>query len=497
MPPPDDDDYGLTPATSADASSDDYGLEPAQPAKQPKSQFAPGAVQTKKGGKVYANAADAAKEQRDAEKAGAAASEAALAGFVPGGELTEGAVKGALSTGRNLGGLGIRALRYISPSLGNRAAAAWPEAANGTPSEAMQPQSVPAKIGKAAEQTAEFFLPGEGEEKLAATLAEKSPMLGKAALPIAKLLTKSASTGAVNAAQGGSFSGGALTGAITHGIGEAGKALAPSLMESALGVTRKMRGFGKTPGEAALNEIEGVRPGTIAENAQEKLRQLTTELETKAAQSTVPASTAPALAVLDREQAKAVSQNNKAVYDQLQAIRQQLTTEFQSGNPIPTQISAKQALDLKRGIGSLEKSWNPEQRGATKGVVRKIYGALDKELDNAVPGADKLNQRISSLITVGNRAESTERGADFTQRALHRAAAHTGALTGAVGGGLLGYRKGGYEGAGIGAVAGLALPELIASPTAQTSAARLLSSGPQLSNLGRRAILPAKRALQQ
>jgi len=134
-------------------------------------------------------------------------------------------------------------------------------------------------------------------------------------------------------------------------------------------------------------------------------------------------------------------------------------------------------LDLKRGIGDLEGNWNPELRGKLKGIVRKVYSELDNELDRTVPGADKLNQRISSLIPVKQRGESVERGADMSQRMMHRVAAHTGALAGAGFGGAAGYKEGGLPGAVMGGIAGLAVPEILSSPSSQMLIARMMKGG--------------------
>src|SRR5207302_3936233 len=92
----------------------------------------------------------------------------------------------------------------------------------------------------------------------------------------------------------------------------------------------------------------------------------------------------------------------------------------------------------------------------------------DKELDRAVPESEKLNQRISSLIPVAKRGESVDRGASLTQRMADRLKAHTGALTSSVAGGL--------AFGPLGAVGGLAVPELLASPTAQMAGAKALRS---------------------
>jgi hypothetical protein len=444
--------------------------------------MAPGAIQMRKGGKVYSSPAEAAAAKSGADLAGIEAGEQAAAGGMPGGELGIGAVKGALNTGRNLGHL-LTKTPFVGKYLGD----VWPEAATGEAGEVLKPHDTLQKIGFGAEQAGEFLIPGSAEEKVAAKTAGYLPLLGRAAKPLARIATGALSTGAINAAQGGDFGSGALLGAGGGTVNEVGRAIAPSLAESALGITKRMRGFGKTPGEAALGEIRGIRPGTIAENAEAKLADLTSQLEGHAAKSTVPTTTSPAVTLIDREMHKAMEQNSKALYDQLSGVRDQLTTDLFTGKPLGGALPAAKLLSLKRGIGELEKTWNPEQSGSLKGIVRQVYHALDKELDRAVPESEALNQRISSLIPVAQRGESVDRGAGLTERMAHRIGAHTGALTSSAVGGALGYQTGGKEGAALGAVGGLALPELLASPAGKMAAARALRSPvpPQL--LGRAA----------
>jgi hypothetical protein len=444
---------------------------------QPK--YKPGAFQRAKGAPVEnINDVGAAEAAR---KAGTEAGEDAAASLLPGGQATLGAVKGALHTGLTLGDLGRRGLRTI-PAL--RPYVDAPENIQSGFRDFIEPRGLGQQLGYGAEQAGEFLLPGSAEERLGMKAAELMPKLGRVAPVLGRLGAGALSTGAVNTAQGGSFGEGALLGLGSGTFTEAGRAIAPALAESALGVTKRLRGFGRTPGTAALEEIRGIRPGTVAENARAALDDLTSQLEQSAARSTVTTSTAPAVAVVDREMSKAAQRNSKTLYDQLNAVREQLTTEFSTGKALGGQLSASRLLELKRGIGELEGSWNPEQRGALKGIVRKVYKALDEELDRAVPESAQLNQRISSLIPVAQRAESTERGAEIGQRLMHRVAAHTGALLPSLAGGYYGYEKGGP----LGAAAGFTLPEVLASPSGQMLGARVLRS-PIPARLGR-AVVP-------
>jgi hypothetical protein len=131
-----------------------------------------------------------------------------------------------------------------------------------------------------------------------------------------------------------------------------------------------------------------------------------------------------------------------------------------------------QLLNLKRGVGELVSSWAPSEQKGFQPVVKRVYGALDAELDNAVPGTQEINQKLSSLIPARTRANIASNAAPITQRIAGRMARPTGALAGAGIGSALGYREGGREGALAGGIAGLVAPEILASPTVQMTGAR-------------------------
>lgn len=261
---------------------------------------------------------------------------------------------------------------------------------------------------------------------------------------------------------------------VTAAVGSGLKAAAVPLAESSLGVRAIQRGYGKTPGLGALEDTSGIRPATVAASARNKLGDLNTQLETAAGKSTQPASLTPARTIIDNRSSVAAGGNSAATPKELAAMRAQLTTP-QPGfagaiDPTTGEIAADQSpaniLRMKREFGKDFTKWNPLNPSGEMKTARQTYGALDKELDRTVPGAQDLNQRISSLIPVAERAEETDLHAGLGQRLMHRAAAHTGALIGAD----AGYRAGGIPGA----VAGFVLPELAASPAGKMAGARAL-----------------------
>jgi hypothetical protein len=339
------------------------------------------------------------------------------------------------------------------------------------------------KYSKMLEQAGEMMLPGMAEESA----------IGKGATILPKMLYSAGTTGLINKAQGGDFATGAAAGAGGEILGAGMKKLAPKVAESALGVTGKLRGRGRMIGNAILDETNGIRPSTIAKQASGKIGELTGELNDSAHSASLPqsgpldevptlrdkmgisqrtpnaiASTRPALNVIDSELSKAGEKNSLVTADKLNAVRKQLTEAFGSGEKIGPDVTPEKVLNLKRGIGDLVTSWTPEQKKGIQPILQRVYGALDNELDRTVPGADKLNQRISSLIPAAQRASKTAENAGTTQRILGRIARPTGALAGAA----LGYHEYGPKGAMIGLVA----PELVTNPAVEMFGARALNS---------------------
>lgn len=426
--------------------------------------------------------------------------------------LGKGIVKGAGSTFLNLSQMGNSAreaehkyLPYVSPTLPGQTSDESNRAYVQNLQDQTQANGTMQKIGKGAEQIGEFLIPGAAEEAGSAKLATLAPKLGKYALPTAKLTTAALSSGTVNKAQGGSFAGGAAAGALGSAAGSAIKAVAPMIAESALGVRSLDRNYGRTPGQAILDETNGINPGKIAQAAQGKLDLYTGELQQAAKASPNAVSLFPAQQIAKDAQATALSQNSpdlikrtgqladQLIYDQKlggkptnASLFPKIVTGFgptapvvapKVSNLLPPSVDASRAIDLKRGIGATKNSWTPTAKGDfVDGVIGNLYGALDSGIDASFPGSKGLNQKISTLIPVAERAHATDLNASALQRALGRFTRPTGALVGGAAGGTYGYKEGGIPGAIAGFGAGVLAPELIGSPTFQMGIARTANS---------------------
>ncbi len=383
-----------------------------------------------------------------------------------GGNLFTGIGKGAVSTLHNIG-QGEHAL--MPQALRNTSYGKDFEEGLDTMATAAQPHSRLQSLGKGAEQTAEYFLPGPAEAKL----AEKLPMLGRFARPLSRMLGAEA----VNQTQGGPTGAGAAGAGIGEGLAAGARAAAPALARTAMRIPSKEFAFGKTPGEAILNDTKGILPETVARSAQDTSDALLNRIQTNAANSPMLASLKPARGVISDASDKAVAQNTPTIHGQLQPLSDSLTRRFDTGAPIPEDVTPSDLLNLKRGFSKEHLGkWNPDIHSDTTGAGRKAYGALDAELDRTVPEAQDANQRVSSLIPVIRAGDKLSRAPGFLQRTGGRIAAHTGALMGAATLGTAGAHAGGLPGAIAGGLTGLMGPELLASPETQMLAARTLAS---------------------
>ena len=191
------------------------------------------------------------------------------------GDVGIGALKGAGSTAYNIG-------KFIYPDViaKHLTGVVSPEQEQ----KVFMPTNTAQSFGKGAEQIGEFLLPGGLEKEGAAKLATMAPRLGRAAAPLARMATSALSSGALNAAQGGSPVTGALLGAGGAGLAEGARVAAPYVAE--LATTGKASRGGQI-GKTILNDTSGIFPSGIRQSAQEKLNVLNPELDAAARAASV------------------------------------------------------------------------------------------------------------------------------------------------------------------------------------------------------------------
>ena len=161
----------------------------------------------------------------------------------------------------------------------------------------------------------------------------------------------------------------------------------------------------------------------------------------------------------------ATARNAEKEYNQLEPIRDFLARRFNTGEQIPEDITPRQLLDLKRGLGADHvHNWNPDVNKGVTDTSKQAYHSMAEELHRVVPGTAELDNTISNLIPVVRRAELANTSAGVTQRIADRIGRPTG--------GMLGAATGAFFGGPLGAVVGTVLPDLVSAPALKMAAAR-------------------------
>lgn len=247
--------------------------------------------------------------------------------------------------------------------------------------------------------------------------------------------------------------------------GKAGGVLsraAEPLAESALGIRGSARAYGATPGKAILQETSGLRPSAVADSAGKRISALSSDLDQTVSKGGL-VDLSPARGVVNDAQALAQRENTPTIARQLRPLEDSVTTDM-AGNPIPSQIPARQALDLKRGVGKEHATFRPEIHGDVNAAGKRVYGALNEGIHDAAPGSADLDQRISSLIPVQRRAALTDLNAGPAARIIDRATRPTGGLAAP----LFAFHAGGVPAAALTTIA----QEALSSPAFKMALAR-------------------------
>lgn len=396
---------------------------------------------------------------------------------------------GVLKAGKTLGDLYTGASKGLVHTMYDIGApAGWAAEKMGivpkmTPEEREQQESIfkPSNtaqaIGHGAEQIGEFMVPGGAEERAAGKIAELAPKLGKV-LP--RIGTAALSSGLVNKAQGGDFGAGAAAGGIGAGASAGLRAVAPGIAEAALKVRGNQRLFGRTVGDAILNDTRGVRPETIGRTAQETIQKLSPEIaaaDQASAASGARGSLLPARQGVAQDIGRHATNRAMGTADEIRPVQDFLHTDQLTKQPLAVNQTAAGLRALKRGLNSdFISSWKPDESIEKKQAARKAYGLINRELHTISPETASLDQRESSLIPVVQQGRRVASGAPLSQRVLGRVGAHTGALTLGGIGAYEGKREGGLPGMVAGGLTGVLAPEIIASPEGQMAIARSLNA---------------------
>lgn len=261
------------------------------------------------------------------------------------------------------------------------------------------------------------------------TLAARAGNFGGNAVPylaaapeslIARVLTNVALGAGDTTLSGGSpteaatagIVGGAIP-AVGAGTAEVGKAISPALYNALLGTSKRSFQFGRTPGAAVADEgIAALTKQGLANKIGGSVDAYTQQLEdlVNAAPhqpvGTVGQAVAPARAMVPFQQQFGANPGAAAavqdVADRVVAgpVPPSTLTPGQMALRESAELSPTGALAMKRAIGNQGMTWSPASlEQAVPQARANIYDELSRMVENAVPGAEPLNQKLSNLIT--------------------------------------------------------------------------------------------------
>lgn len=377
----------------------------------------------------------------------------------------------------------------------------------------MNPSSTAQKVGYTGEQALEWLVPSGLEEhagelgaRALGKLAPNAPaIIGKAAPTVARIGEQAIESGLRNAGQGGDFT----TGAVAGG---GGALIAPALSKAAQGIAGIAVAPGKTLlkslpegveiGKTVMQESTGVRPSTIARQLGEKIStedaNLSNLLESAKSRGTT-VSLAPARQIVKGELGSAIAKNAPAYIQDVGKVGDQLHFQYGAdGKPImtstgsdpwfnptpqpkiplrlPETVDPVRARQIRQGVDLTIGSFNPDAQAAIAPLQERVRGTIAGGIHEAVPGSAEPDLRMSNLIPARDATWNTAFNPSVGRAIFNRFARPTGALTGMFAGGYEGGKEGGLPGVVLGGTAGLAVPELIASPAGQMFIARTLAS---------------------
>lgn len=321
----------------------------------------------------------------------------------------------------------------------------------------------------------------------------------------------------------GSMIAPALLPRVMRGAGAGLQKAAEPMMETALGTKAIDRAFAgkRVPvGRAFLDNVPGLTPESLADNAEDVIQRKNGEIDQNYKGVQGKGSITPARGVIDDRILQAQEGNSTYVppvgrgrVPELGQMRRQLTepgpnfagdTEYPQGAISPIQItpgtrnqftgsrtpatvaggaptadpvispdqSAVNLRKMKQEFGKDFTRWNSLNPSGEMPTARGAYGAMDNQLDQLSPENARLNDEVSSLIHGKQGAEMRDLRGGIVNKVINRTTARTGALAAALAGGITHGLPG--------AAAGLILPELAGDPVVQAIAAKGMNAGGKL-----------------
>lgn len=278
------------------------------------------------------------------------------------------------------------------------------------------------KVGKGAEQIAEFFLPipGGAKARFAGQVLEKAPALarfGKAAIGVGKDAVDVATRSAI---QKGSTEDVGKDIALAGAFGAVGKGasgalsrlktpVAQKLIDSLIKPLQKDLAYGKNPSKGILDE--GIVANSLEDLSQkvfQRRQEIGSQISAAVKASNKRIDLTDALTPINQAiiNAQKVPRTNAAIIQRLQDTRADLMgaigagTNLLSATKALNAVSAEKAFEFKKLVGDITRfTGNPTDDKVVNAALKRTYGLVKEKMNKAVNGLDNLNERYANLTS--------------------------------------------------------------------------------------------------
>lgn len=277
------------------------------------------------------------------------------------------------------------------------------------------------KIGYGTEKLAEFFVPSGLAGKAASTVGKIAGGTGKLA-SIASTATRAGvealGAGSISSVQTGGDVEEAKNAAIFSGLATLAapvatrvaswlnKNIAPRVINSLVKPSNKEFEFGKNVGRAILDEnLKAPTAGGLLTKITNRKQEIGKMIDASLDGVDDVVDVTPALNKLDDLVMEANTAGERELAEKYKAIKDGLTGIFDPatgariGERNLTNLTAKEAQELKIKIGNAVQWYNTPFEGQTNQARVAVYRAINDIIDTVAPGSKALNMRYANMLT--------------------------------------------------------------------------------------------------
>lgn len=268
------------------------------------------------------------------------------------------------------------------------------------------------KVGGFVGDVASFMLPGSAVTKATkgASLLPRAAALGASDATVTTIRQGEFNRDSVDSAIIGSAFplAGAGASATKKALLPSGKEAGGRVINSLVKPLLKDFSYGKNPGQAVAEA--GITANSLDELANNirQVRQATgQQIADTMAASTKRFDATSSFQSLDEAIAEAnkAPKTNAAIIKRLENLKDDLLRVDENGvaQRQINDLSAQELFDLKKDVGELTRwTGNATDDEIVNKALKRTYGSMKGQLDEAVPGAQELNEKYANLLTAEN-----------------------------------------------------------------------------------------------